>query len=150
LLLSETNQHRVGAASSGGTGHARREWRHLPRRGRSQIPQTGFSALCHCQYRHDEKTTDQRDPNSSPAHDSCCLAEQKLILAYALYVCEATMLKGNSHLRPQGALLCSLPPLSESIGISHAPPERIIERGLNELVSEEFKPGDSKILTYLC
>jgi hypothetical protein len=61
----------------------------LPRRGRSQIPQTGFSALCHCQYRHDEKTTDQRDPNSSPAHDSCCLAEQKLILAYALYVCEA-------------------------------------------------------------
>ena len=30
------------------------------------------------------------------------------------------------------------------------PNVKAIERGLNELVSEEFKPGDSKILTYLC
>jgi hypothetical protein len=67
-----------------------------------------------------------------------------LILAYALYVCEAAEVKGNSLLTLQAALLCPLAPLSESIGISDAPPARILPRALNELVSEEFKPGESK------
>ena len=101
LLLSETNRHGVRAASGWGTRHARRERRHLPRRGRGQIPQTGFSAPCHCEDCHGEKATDQCDPSSGPAHDSCCLAEHVLILAHALYGCGVSDGKGNSFLRRQ-------------------------------------------------